>query len=139
MFSQVCVCSTFGGGTLSQVCGWDGYPIPGLDGGGVPHPRYRWWEGTPSQVWMVGGVPHPRSGWWGVPCPRSGWWGGYPIPGLDGGGTLSQVWMMGVTPHPRGLPPGLPTMTGWGTPHHDWIGTPPPLLHSRRRTFLFEI
>ena len=34
MFSQVCVCSTLGGGTPSQVR--RGYPVPGLGGGGTP-------------------------------------------------------------------------------------------------------
>ena len=99
-----------------------GYPIPGLGGG------------TPSQVWMGGypipgldgGVPHPKSGGTpGYPTPvRCGWWRrylGYPQPGLDGGGYpgVPPSWLDGVPP---------PTMTGWGTPHHDWMGTPPPWL-----------
>ena len=143
MFSQVCVCSTFGvGGTPSQV--WrGGYPISGLDGG-IPHPMSGQ-GGIPSQVWKGG--PHPRS-WWGVPHPRSGWgdtpsqvwegtpfqvWtGGYLISGLDGriphprsrqGGTPSQVWKGG--PHPRSWW-GVPhPRSGWGdTPSQVWGGTP---------------
>ena len=52
MFSQVCLCSTFGGGR-----------------GGTP--SQVWLGGdTPSQVWL-GGVPHPRSTW-GTP-PDLGW------------------------------------------------------------------
>ena len=122
MFSQVCVCSTFGGegGTQSQVWMWGGtpsqvwmvggeYPIPGLDGGGgVPHPRSGWWYPIPGLD--GGGVPHPRSGWWG--------------------GTPSQVWMVGGYPPARsewwGVPP---TMTGWGTP------PPPPHQHSKHLLF----
>ena len=107
MFSQVCVCSTFGEG---------GYPVPGLWVGG----------GTPSQVWV--GVPHPRYGGYpipglgggypipglvggGLPYPRSGWWG-YSIPGLDGGGYRISGLDDG------GYPEYLP--------YHDWIGYPPP-------------
>ena len=43
-----------------------------------------------------------------------------PIPGLDGGGGGTQG-----TPPPwlDGVPPS--TMTGWGTPHHDWMGYSP--------------
>ena len=99
----------------------------------VPHPRCGWegvGRGTPSQVWV--GVLYPRSGWevphprsgLGVPCPRSGWGGvphprsgGYPIPGLNGWGV----------PHPRS---GLGGTWGYplpgDTPHHDWMGSPPP-------------
>ena len=143
MFSQVCVCSTFGGGVPHPRSGWGGvYPIPGLDGK----------EGTPSQVWMVGGypsqiwmvggtparsgwwgIPHSMSGWWGIPHPRSGWWGGVPgiplWPGLDGGGV---PW---VTPLARsgwwgGTPVTPLARSGWWGypryPHHDWMGYPPP-------------
>ena len=57
-----------GGGTPSQV--WvGGYPIPGLDGGGVPHPRSGR-GGRVSQPGLDGG------GAPGVP----------PGPGLDGEG-----------------------------------------------------
>ena len=77
--------------------GGRGYPIPGLDRGGLPHPR----SGP-------GGVPHPRSGL-----------GEYLIPGLDWGGvTPSQVWTGGVphTPsqvggYPR-YPPPQPGLDG---------------------------
>ena len=69
-----------------------GYPVPSLEGGEVPHPRYGQ-GGTPSQV--QGGIPHPRSRGYvpcpadgGVPHPRSGWGYlpsgpgmGYPPPG----------------------------------------------------------
>ena len=98
--------------SLFTIGGGRGYPIPGL-GGGVPHLRSGWGRG----------VPCPRSGW-GVPHPRSGQGGtrGYP-PG--------QVWIVGGI---QGMPPtiqiwpwGVP-MTGWGTPHHDWMGTPPPTM-----------
>ena len=91
--------------------GGGGVPQPGLDGGGYP-----------SQVWMVGGVPQQGLDGGGGTSARSGWWGVPP----------SQVWMVGVpgqvlgTPHHpdlAGVPP--PTMTGWGTPHHDWMGYPP--------------
>ena len=131
------------GGTPSQV--WmGGYPIPGLDGGrvpGVPLQPGLDGGGYPGQVCMVGvpqlgldgkGVPHLRSR--GVPHPRSGW--GYTHHRSGRGGTPSQVWMVGV-PQP-GLDGGggtlirsgwdtwvAPSMTGWGTPHHDWMGTPP--------------
>ena len=86
MFSQVRVCSTFGG---------RGYPIPGP--GGVPHP----WSGggypvpgpggTPSQVWLGGGVHHPRSGWGGYPDlgPPQTWDGVSPGPGM---GYPSPTW-----------------------------------------------
>ena len=94
MFSQVCVCSTFGGGVGYPISGLDGggYPISGLDGGGVPHPRSGWWGGTPSQVWMVeGGHPIPGLDGGGYPVPpRSGWWE-YPIPGLDGTGVSTSI------------------------------------------------
>ena len=65
----------------------EGYPIPGLDEGGVPHPKSGQ-GGTlgyprPSQVWMVGGT-------WGTPWP--GLDGGYPIPGLDGGIPRVPCW-----------------------------------------------
>ena len=90
-------------------------------------------------LFTIGGeVPRSRSGW-GVSHPRSRW--GYPIPGLSGGypiqslggGTLSQVWVGNPVPglgrgiHPRsgwGYPGVPPTMTGWCTLHHDWMGTP---------------
>ena len=141
MFSQVCVCSTLEGGTLSQVCGW-----------GVPHPRSEW-RGTLSQVW---GVSHPRSGGtlsqvWGVPRVP-------PQSCLDCGGAQStpgQVWMVGGT---QGTPwpgldgggyPGYPptTRTAWGTPQPHPLDRAAEqalamrravcLLRSRRRTFLF--
>ena len=71
MFSQVCVCSTFGGG---------GYPIPSL-GRGVPHPRSG--QGGYPISGRGGGSPHLRSGGYPVPGPGgdpiSGP-GGYPIP-----------------------------------------------------------
>ena len=107
------------GGYPSQV--WVGVPIPGL-GGGVPCLR----SGLGVQYPIPGldgegvpGVPPSgaRSGWWGRGTPSQVWWG---TPGLDGGGylrypqgqvwmggTLSQVWMVGGTPH-----------------HQDWMGYP---------------
>ena len=69
---------TIGGGvSRSQVWGGYpgprsvGYPISGVDGVGVPHPRSEWWGGTPSQVWMVGGVPRvtPHYDQMGYPPP----------------------------------------------------------------------
>ena len=65
-----CPCITAGGG----------YPIPGLDGGGIPHFR----SGQ--------GVQHPRVRM-GVPIPGLlGWWGVPPQPGLDGV-PPAQDWM----------------------------------------------
>ena len=86
--------------TLSTISG-EGVPVPGLDGGG------------------------------GYPIPGLG--GGYPIPGLDGGG---EEGVPRVPPQPGldgaggthlrsgwwGGTWGPPTMTGWGIPHHDWMG-----------------
>ena len=106
------------GGTLSQVweggapslvqMGGGGYPIPGLDGGEVSHPR------------SGGGYPVP------------GLDGGYPIPGLHGGypilltgGTPSHFWM-GVPPHPSRLD-GYPPVQVWrGYPVPGLDGVPPP-------------
>ena len=124
MFSQVCVCSTFGGG----------YPVPGL-GRGVPHPRSGQ-GGTPSQVWLVG-VPHPRCGPHLVPPPRprSGWWGGTqgtphtwdgvpPYIDLEWG-TLPSLPRPGMgTP----LPLPHPDLR-WGTPLPE-MGYPPPITQS---------
>ena len=55
---------------------------------------------------------------------------------LGGGGTLSQVWVGVVTLSQVwmvGGVPGVPPWPGldggggtWGTPHHDWMGYPPP-------------
>ena len=129
MFSRVCVCSTFGGGTPSQGWPWGdapsqvwprGYPIPGLTRG-VPHP-------SSGGIW---GTPLTRSGWgtppdigWGTPLTRSGW--GTP-PDLGQG--TPQTWD-GVPPGPgMGYPPdlgqGIPLDLAWGTlPDLGW-GTPP--------------
>ena len=89
-----------GGGYPCQVWMVGGYPVAGLG-----------WGGTPSQV---RGVPRPGldgGGYLGYPPVRSGWWG-YP-PG--------QVWIVGGYPwYPS------TTRTGWGTPHQDWMGYPPP-------------
>ena len=126
MFSQVCVCSIFGGGYPIQLM-VGGTPSQVWMGGTpscwreVPHPS--WLGGTPSQVW-TGGVPHPRSGW------------GYPIPSLDGGYPRVPSWL-GLD----GVPPshdwmrypsartgwGTPlASTGWGTPWPALDGVPPP-------------
>ena len=90
-------------------------PQPALDGG------------YSGQVLIVGG---------GVPQPGLDG-GGVPWPGLDGGGVPGVLfsvctwgtpppWLDGVPPPARsgwwGVPP---TMTGWGTPHHDWLRYPP--------------
>ena len=111
MFSQVCVCSTFGGvphprsgwwgATPSQV--WmGGYPIPGLDGGGVPRvpPHHDWLGYPPGPDWMVGGTQGTTHDWTEYPQARSGWWGDTQVPPTMTG------W---------GKPPP-PTITGWGTP-----------------------
>ena len=107
---------------------------PHLDGGGYPsqvwmvgrgYPSQVWMGGYPGQVLMVRGTP-ARSGWWGVPQPGLD-------SGRDGGGVpLNQVWMVGGTwgtPQPGldggGVPWVPPTMTGWGTPYHEWIWYPP--------------
>ena len=82
----------------------EGYPVPGVDGGG---------GGTPYQVWIVG-VLHPRSGW-EVPHPADG--GGTTISGLDEGSTPILL---------RGSGQGLP----WSTLlplRLDGITPPPPL------------
>ena len=96
MFS---LCPPFQGGYPVPGLWVGGYSVPGLDGGGgVPQPGL---DGG-------GGIP-ARSGWWrGTPA-RSGWWG---VPGVTPPG---KVWMVGGTL-------GTTTMTGWGTPHHDWMG-----------------
>ena len=86
-----------------------GVPLPGLDGGGGTLSQV--WGGTPSQV---RGVPQPGldgGGYLGYPPVRSGWWGYSP----------GQVWIVGGYPwYPS------TTRTGWGTPHQDWMGYPPP-------------
>ena len=75
MFSQVCVCSTFGRGTPSQV--WFGYPIPGLMVGGYPIPGLNeGYPGTPHHDLM--GYP-PHHDWMGYP-PHQHDWMGYPSP-----------------------------------------------------------
>ena len=101
MFSQVCVCSTFGGGGgypiqlmggggggVPHLSSPGGYPIPGLDGG-YPLARTRChtpqdWMGYPLAriVWCApltrtgcSTPPSPQPGLDGVPPPR---------PGLDG-------------------------------------------------------
>ena len=136
MFSQVCVCPTFGrvphprsrqggypiqpmGGTPSQVKAGR-YPIQ-LRGGtpsqvqvgypiqlmGVPCPRLRW------------GVPHPRSRLMGVP-----WGTPHPDLGLD-------------TPHPRldavSSPPPHQDL-GLDTPHPRLDGVPPSPPPTRRQS-----
>ena len=91
MFPQVCVCSTFGGGTPSNWVG-GGYPIL-IDWGGTP--SQVWIGGIPSQVWM-GGTPLAMTEW-GTTPPLGQDWMGYPlwveldgvppptpVPGLDG-------------------------------------------------------
>ena len=108
VFTGVCLFNFRGGYPISGLMvGWypisdlmvEGYPIPGLMVGGYPIPGLMV-GGTPSQVWMVGDGGYP----------------GYP-PG--------QVWMVGRYP---GYPPGQVWMVGGtqGTPHHDWMGYPPP-------------
>ena len=107
--------------------GGEGYPISGLDGGGVPHYSSRWGD-TPSQVQtggypilLTGGVPHPRSQWvppsaeWGTPLSQP-WIGGTPISRM---GYLPYPWVPPV--RRMGYPPDLrwgvpPSKTGWGTP-----------------------
>ena len=124
LFSQVSVCPHFGKG-------W---------GGGVRHPADGW----------NGGYPHMADG--GYPILPD--WGGGCFPGQDGWVPPSQVRM--------GVP--LVYKTGWGYPSLRLDGVPPPpsgldgsipppplrewettatqqavcLLHSRRRTFLFQ-
>ena len=94
----------WGGGRVPHLrSGQGGYPIPGPDGGGIPHPRSRW------------GVPYLRS--------RRG----YSIPGLDGG---YPILLTGVgVPHLRseqGVPQGTPHMQDWmGYPPSAEWGTPP--------------
>ena len=123
--------------------GGGGYPVPGLDGGGVPHPRSgqeggypipgldggphprSGQRGTPSQVWM-GGIPSQvwtegtPSQVWGYPPARSGWWG-YPISGQR---------VLRVPPWPgldSGGYLGYPTArSGWWGEHTQ--GTPQPGL-----------
>ena len=135
MFSQVCVCSTFGGG---------GYPIPSL-GRGVPHLRSEV-GGYPGQVW--GGGTLARSRCWGVPHLRSEV-GGYPSQVWGGGGTLARSRCWGGTPsqvnwgegvpwpslddvggypkYPPGPEMGYPPRHGTGYPPRHEMGLPPPL------------
>ena len=104
VFTCVCLLAFWGGGTPCQV---GGYPIQGLDLGGLP--CHRSWGGYPIPV-LDWGYP-PRWGRMGVPLPRSGWDEGYPIPGMD-----------------RGLPiPGQDR--GYSIPYLDrgeTLGYPPP-------------
>ena len=95
MFSQMCVCPTFGGVAPSNWLGGvpcarsmqggtrsphpadgGGYPIPG-PGRGVPHPRSRWGvphpddrEIPPIQDWMGTSLSRPGMGY---PLSRTGW------------------------------------------------------------------
>ena len=70
MFSQVCVCSTFGGGVPHPRSGWGGvYPIPGLPG--VP-PSPRPGMGYPPALDLGWGIPPPWT-WDGVPRPDLTW------------------------------------------------------------------
>ena len=90
MFSQVCVCSTFGGGGGQYpVSGPGGYPVSGLGGGSRSQvqggTQSQVWGGSRSQVW--GGT---QSQVWGVPCFRS-----RRVPHLRSGGL------------PVVLPPGI--------------------------------
>ena len=91
----------------SQVWGGGGYPIPGLAGGGVLHPRSGL-EGTLSQVW-IGWIPPPKT-WDGVPpCTLDR------VPPQDlGQGTPTPSPEMGYLPWTwDGVPP---LDKGWGTP-----------------------
>ena len=103
--------------------------------GGYPHPRSGWGV-SPLQVWMEGYPFPGLDGGGGFPLPRSGFGGGYPVPGLDSGVPSSQVWTgvphcqiwMGV-PTTSGLDGSTPTVQTWeeGTPYPDLgRGTPHP-------------
>ena len=84
----------WGRGTPSRVWVGGGYPVPGLLGGAVPHPRSGWGEyPIPGLDGEGGYLGYPISWMWMV--------GGTPQSDLDGGG---------------GLPQGTPTRTEWGTP-----------------------
>ena len=76
LFSVCFVSLHLGGGGGGGV-----YPVPGLDGGGVPHPRSGWRGGYPIPG-LDGGYPQP--GLDGVPPSITGW--GTPTipPSLDG-------------------------------------------------------
>ena len=113
VFTGVCVCSTFGGGTPSQVWTGGGTPFEVWTGRGYPIPGPGGEGGTPSQVQLGGvpylrfgqGVPHLRSGQ-GVPHPRSRQ--GVPHPRSGRGGTLGTsppVGRMGYNPRTPGAPP----------------------------------
>ena len=134
MFSQVCVCSTLGGGGGS-------YPIPGLARGGTP--SQVWPGGYPIPGLAGGGVPHPSlgRGYPGYPPTRSGW--GPPGPGTgyppDLGQSTPQTWDR-IPPPPDlgwGTPP-LPTRSGLDRAAQRVLATRRAmcLLRSRRRTFL---
>ena len=134
MFSQVCVCPTFGGwGT--PIHQW-GHPILPDWGGGGTSIQSQWGYPIP----LDGGYPHqdrvrelPHWDWMGVPLseldrssppPRIRTRCGTPLLGLDGcTPSPSQDWM-GVPPsqnwmgyHPAGTGWGHPPVrTGWGYP-----------------------
>ena len=92
-----------------------GLPQPGLDGGGVTHPRSGV-GGTPVRSWWWGDVPQPGlDGEGGIPHPRSG---GVTHPRVEGG-TLARSWWWGGTqgiPHHPDLAKGT-TSKVWGVPH----------------------
>ena len=121
MFSQVCVCSTFGGG----------YPIPGLagGGGGTSIPGL---AGEVSHLRLGRGVPHPSWGGCtqGIPPTRSGWgtpqtWDRVPPPDqVWMGYPPDQVWM-GYSPRTWDRVP--PQDLGQGNPPRTWDGVPPDL------------
>ena len=122
MFSQVCVCSLFGGGTPSR---WQGCPHPSQWGTpSLPMVPSQVWMGVPLyQVWTAGGAPSQV--WMGVSLSQV--WMGVPPSSPHGGGTPilpdGGYPMDGGTPTIRirkGYP--SPPRPGMGYPIQTWEG-----------------
>ena len=106
-FQFVCQSTSQGGGGVAPSQVWlRGVPIPGLAGGGVPHPRSRWGRGSRSGWGTpldLGWIPPPPGLGWGTPLDLG--WGTHP----------PQTWD-GVPPHDLGWGTPLPPDLGRGTP-----------------------
>ena len=134
LFSQMFVCSHFGGGGVTPSSWWGVTPSGWWGYLCLVH-----WDTTiwpigvpPSAPWeypieLTEGVSHPS--WWGVPLSRSSprsWWR-YPRvrPFSTGWGTPIRT---GWGYLPFWLDGGTPIGTEWGyIPHWDWMEVPHPL------------